>query len=101
MFYIYVLYYKKFEKELFYENFIIYENGPGLKSIYETYIIFDHYILPIINFRTEESKNVEKHFILEALYELEKYSTETLVKKSLSFLKNINVGTNKIISKKK
>lgn len=80
LYYLYVLFYKRYNKDLFGDEFLAYDYGPVIRSVYDFYKLFGSGQLPKLG----KVKNIvltqeEKAFLIEMTHRLEKYKVFDLV----------------------
>ena len=100
LYYLYILFYRRFQKELFIEDFIALDYGPIIRNVYNYYKVFGNSqlynnIIPNINLNKDE-----KDFLKIMIQRLGEYDVWDLVESTHKYDTWLNTPKNQVISKK-
>lgn len=86
LYYLYVLFYRRYKKELFEDDFLAYDYGPVVRSVYDAYKLFGSSQLPKLGeVQSIDAESEEKVFLEEMTHRLEDYKVFDLVKSTHDF----------------
>ncbi len=100
LYYLYILFYRRYNKELFSDDFLAYDYGPVIRSVYDVYKLFGSGQLPKLKeVRNIELNGEEKAFLIEMTHRLEGYKVFDLVNSTHDFSPWKSTPRSRVISK--